>query len=149
MNDLTPFDNRLDGLLAALSPARRRQMAAEIARRLRASQQTRIKRQQAPDGTAYAARKRQPLRAKRGRIRRAMFSKLRTNRYMQAKGSSEAATVAFVGRVQRIARVHQYGLRDRPNRYAREVPYPARPLLGFSDADRRLVEDIIINHLGA
>ncbi|MDI8799960.1 phage virion morphogenesis protein, partial [Salmonella enterica subsp. enterica serovar Montevideo] len=41
------------GLIASLSPAARRQMAADIAKKLRASQQQRIRRQQAPDGTPY------------------------------------------------------------------------------------------------
>lgn len=65
MNELKPFDDKLSGLLASLSPAGRRKMAAEIAKKLRASQQQRIKRQKAPDGTPYASRKRQPIKAKR------------------------------------------------------------------------------------
>lgn len=68
MNELKPFDDKLAGLIAGLSASRRRDMAAEIAKRLRISQQQRIKRQQTPDGTPYAARKRQPVRAKRGEL---------------------------------------------------------------------------------
>lgn len=66
MNELKPFDDKLAGLIAGLSASSRRQMAAEIAKRLRTSQQQRIKRQQTPDGTLYAARKRQPIRSKKG-----------------------------------------------------------------------------------
>lgn len=147
MNEFKPFDDRLAALIASLSPASRRQMAAEIAKRLRVSQQQRIKRQQAPDGTPYASRKRQPIRGKKGRVKRAMFAKLRTNRYMKASGSADEAAVEFLGRVQRIARVHQEGLRDRPNRHSKEVQYDARPLLGFSEADRQIVEDVVISRL--
>ncbi|EET0591747.1 phage virion morphogenesis protein [Escherichia coli] len=147
MSDLTVLQERLAGLIASLSPAARRQMAAEIAKKLRASQQQRIKRQQAPDGTPYAARKRQPVRSKKGRIKREMFAKLRTSRFMKAKGSDSAAVVEFTGKVQRMARVHQYGLKDRPNRHSQEVQYPARPLLGFSRDDEQMIEDIIIQHL--
>lgn len=145
MNELKPFDDQLAGLIAGLSASRRRQMAAEIAKRLRTSQQQRIKRQQAPDGTPYAARKRQPVRSKKGRVKREMFAKLRTHRYMKAKGTADEALVEFAGRVQRIARVHQEGLRDRPNRHGRDVQYEARPLLGFSDSDRQVVQDVIIH----
>ncbi|EDB4360986.1 phage virion morphogenesis protein [Salmonella enterica] len=147
MSELTALQERLTGLIASLSPAARRQMAADIAKKLRASQQ-RIRRQQAPDGTPYAARKRQPVRSKKGRIRREMFARLRTNRFMKAKGSDSAAVVEFTGRVQRMARVHQYGLKDRPNRHSRDVQYAARPLLGFTRDDEQMIEDIIIRHLG-
>ncbi|EOW1724580.1 phage virion morphogenesis protein, partial [Citrobacter freundii] len=36
MNDFKPFDDKLAGLIAALSPAARRRMAADIAKTLRA-----------------------------------------------------------------------------------------------------------------
>ncbi|AYN27679.1 phage virion morphogenesis protein [Buttiauxella sp. 3AFRM03] len=147
MNEFKPFEDKLAGLIASLSPAARRRMSAEIAKQLRTSQQQRIKRQQAPDGTPYAARKRQPVKGKKGRVKREMFTKLRTNRYMKAKGSNEAAVVEFTGRVQRMARVHQEGLRDKPNRYSEGVQYEARPLLGVNQDERQLVEDIIISHL--
>ncbi|MFJ3002388.1 phage virion morphogenesis protein [Serratia liquefaciens] len=147
MSELKPFDDKLAGLIAGLSASRRREMAAEIAKRLRISQQQRIKRQQAPSGTPYAARKRQPIRSKKGRVKREMFAKLRTHRYMKAKGTADEALVEFAGRVQRIARVHQEGLRDRPSRHSRDVQYDARPLLGFGDVDRQIVEDVIISRL--
>ncbi|MCO5983893.1 MULTISPECIES: phage virion morphogenesis protein [Enterobacter] len=147
MSDFKPFDNKLAGLLAALSPAGRRKLASEIAKQLRTAQQQRIKQQKAPDGSPYQARKRQPLRAKKGRIKRAMFQKLRTNRYMKASGRENGAVVEFTGKVQRIARVHQYGLKDRPNAHAQDVQYAERQLLGFSQADKQLVETLTIKHL--
>ncbi|WP_260861654.1 phage virion morphogenesis protein [Citrobacter sp. Marseille-Q6884] len=147
MSELTALQERLAGLIASLSPAARRQMAAEIAKKLRASQQQRIKRQQAPDGTPYAARKRQPVRSKKGRIKREMFTRLRTNRFMKAKGSDSAAVVEFTGKVQRMARVHQYGLKDRPNRNSRDVQYEARPLLGFNQDEVTLMEEVVLQYL--
>ncbi|EKK5423184.1 phage virion morphogenesis protein [Enterobacter hormaechei] len=147
MSELKPFDDQLAGLLAALSPAGRRKLAGEIAKQLRTAQQQRIKQQKAPDGSPYQARKRQPLRAKTGRIKRAMFQKLRTSRYMKASGRENSAVVEFTGKVQRIARVHQLGLKDRPNAHAKDVQYAERQLLGFSQEDKQLVETLIIKHL--
>ena len=71
-----------------------------------------IKLQKGPDGTPYVPRKNQPVRNKKGRIKRKMFVKLRTNRFMKATGSESAAVVEFASGVQRIARVHQLGLKD-------------------------------------
>lgn len=147
MNEFKPFEDKLAGLIASLSPAARRRMTAEIAKQLRASQQQRIKRQQAPDGTPYAARKRQPVKGKKGRVKREMFTKLRTNRYMKAKGTNEAAVVAFTGHVQRMARVHQEGLKDKPNRYSEGVQYETRPLLGFARRDIDFVEKALTDFL--
>jgi len=76
-----------------------------------------------------------------------MFQKLRTNRYMKASGRENGAVVEFTGNVQRIARVHQYGLKDRPNVHAQDVQYAERQLLGFSQADKQLVETLTIKHL--
>lgn len=147
MSDFKPFDNKLAGLLAALSPAGRRKLAGEIAKQLKKAQQQRIKQQKAPDGSPYQARKRQPLRAKQGRIKRAMFQKLRTNRYMKASGRENGAVVEFTGKVQRIARVHQFGLKDRPNAHAQDVQYAERQLLGFSQTDKQRIESLIIECL--
>ena len=147
MSDFRPFEEKLKGLLDAMSPAARRRLAVDIAKRLRQSQQQRIKSQKAPDGTAYAPRKPQRIRDKKGRVKRAMFAKLRNARYLKASGDDKSAVVEFTGKVKRIARVHQSGLKDKPGRNSAEVQYPARPLLGFSDEDTALVENIIIEHL--
>lgn len=147
MSDFKPFDDQLAGLIAALSPAGRRRLAGEIAKQLRTAQQQRIKQQKAPDGSPYQARKRQPLRAKTGRIKRAMFQKLRTSRYMKAGGRENSAVVEFTGKVQRIARVHQYGLKDRPNAHAQELQYPKRQLLGLGAEEKKLIEVLVIKYI--
>jgi hypothetical protein len=43
MNDFKPFEDKLSGLIVALSPAGRRRMTADIAKKLRLRQQQRIK----------------------------------------------------------------------------------------------------------
>ncbi|HDC4536374.1 TPA: phage virion morphogenesis protein [Enterobacter asburiae] len=147
MSEFKPFDDRLNGLIAALSPAARRKLAGDIAKELRKSQQQRIKQQKAPDGSPYQARKRQPFRAKTGRIKRAMFQKLRTSRYLKASGRNDAAVVEFTDKVQRIARIHQFGLKDRPNPHAEYVQYSERHLLGYSLSDEKLIEEVIAERL--
>ena len=147
MSEFKPFDDKLAGLTGALSPVSRRRLAADIAKELRRSQQQRIKQQKAPDGTPYQERKRQPLRAKSGRIKRAMFQKLRTSRYMKASGRNDAAVVEFTGKVQRIAQIHQFGLKDRPNPHAQDAQYPIRQLVGFSQVDIDNISNTIINHM--
>ena len=147
MSELQPFIDRLSALINNLSPQARRQMASAIARKLRASQQQNIKRQQAPDGTPFKPRKAQAIRSKKGRVRREMFAKLRTVKYMKARGTANDATVEFAGRVQRMARVHHYGLRDRPTRGADDVQYEARPLFGLNDDNLKMIEQEIITRL--
>lgn len=98
--------------------------------------------QRNPDGTAYEPR-RVTARTKQGRIRRQMFAKLRTTKYLKAVASQDAASVEFESRVQRIARVHHYGLRDRVSRKGPEVKYAERRLLGINDE----VEDITLDSL--
>ncbi|WP_251847185.1 phage virion morphogenesis protein [Enterobacter hormaechei] len=149
MSEFKPFDDRLNGLIAALSPAARRKLAGEIAKELRKSQQQRIKLQKAPDGSPYQARKRQPLRAKTGRIKRTMFQKLRTSRYMKATGRENSAVVEFTGKVQRIAQIHQYGLKDRPNPHSQDVVYPVRQLLGFGFENMKLIESVLVKQLNS
>ncbi len=146
MSELNPFDTRLAGLIAKLSPQSRKSLAVAVSKRLRAGQQQHIKRQQAPDGTPYAPRKTR-LRNKKRLRDRAMFSKLRTTRYLKAQGNSDAVVVEFVGRVQRMANVHHYGLRDRPTPHSDAVKYEARPLLGFGPDDVKMIETAVIEHL--
>lgn len=147
MNDFKPFDDKLAGLIAALSPTARRKMAADIAKTLRARQQRRIKTQKAPDGTPYAARKRQPVKAKKGRVKREMFAKLRTSRFMKATAGNDAAVVEFTGKVQRMVNVHQYGLKDKPGRNSAPVQYASRPLIGFDQDSIQLIENAILMRL--
>lgn len=147
MNELAAFDTRLGGLIASLEPESRRGLARTLAARLKAGQASRIAAQKNPDGSAYAPRKPQ-LRRKAGALRRrAMFSKLRTAKWLKAESSDQSAVVTFAAGVQRIAQVHQHGLRDRVNRRGLEVTYPARALLGLTAAEIADIEDAVLAHL--
>ena len=147
MSDLQLVNDRLEALISSLSAPARKEMARSISRKLRASQQQNIKRQQAPDGTPFKPRKTQPVRSKKGRIKREMFAKLRTAKYMKTQASASEAVIEFAGNVQRMARVHHYGLRDRPSRKGKEMKYEARPLLGISSTDKESIESIVLLQL--
>lgn len=149
MNDaLNHLDTWAGALLAKLAPPARRTLARTIATELRRSQQQRIAAQLNPDGTAYAPRKPR-LRDKRGAIRRraTMFAKLRTARWLKATSTADAAEVGFIGRVARLARVHQEGLRDRVSPGGKQIRYPTRALLGFTEAERESIRTRLLDHL--
>lgn len=146
--DLHELDAWAVGLLSALSPGGRRVLAGQIARELRRTSQERIAAQTNADGTAYEPRKPQKLRGKKGSIRRKMFTKLRTARYLKAEGTANGALVKFVGQVQHMAQVHHYGLRDRVQKGGPTAKYPARELLGLSGSDVERIGDVVISHIG-
>jgi phage virion morphogenesis protein len=102
-----------------------------IARKVRASQKTRITRQQNPDGSAFVPRKKR-LRDKKNKIKNKMFNLIKTSKYMRIERTSEGVAIGFMNRVANIARVHQYGLRDRVEKGGPTVKYDSRELLGFT-----------------
>ncbi|WP_313401756.1 phage virion morphogenesis protein [Stenotrophomonas sp.] len=149
-DDLRALEDWAGALLNQLQPAERRRVTQTIARDLRRNQQKRIATQKNADGTPFAPRKpRQELRAKAGRIKRKrqMFTKLRTARYLRLQSDASSIAIGFAGRLSRIARIHQYGLRDRPAPGAPDVQYARRELLGFTDADVELIRDGLLEHL--
>ncbi|WP_288476479.1 phage virion morphogenesis protein [uncultured Pantoea sp.] len=148
MSGLQLVNDRLEALISSLSAPARKDMARSIGRKLRASQQQNIKRQQAPDGTPFKPRKAQPVRSKKGRIKREMFAKLRTAKYMKTQASPNEAVIEFAGNVQRMARVHHYGLRERPSRRSKAVTFTSRPLLGLNKYNLQVIEDVILGNIG-
>jgi phage virion morphogenesis protein len=148
-DDFTAIEDWAAGLLARLEPAERKRIHMRIATDLRRSQTQRITAQEDPDGAPFEQRKpKKKLRAKKGRIRRQkMFMRLRNAQYLRARATSDAITVGFYGRVGRIARVHQFGLKDRPAPGMDDVRYPARRLLGFTEEDRETIRDSLARHL--
>ncbi|WP_053149957.1 phage virion morphogenesis protein [Pseudomonas protegens] len=148
MADLEALEDWAAGLLGQLQPAARNQLARSIGQALRRSQQQRIIAQRNPDGSKYAPRKQRNLRGKQGRIKRQvkMFKKLRTASFLKVQGDGNAISVGFTGRVARIARIHQYGLRDRAERGAPEIKYEQREVLGFTNEDLDLVRDQLLTH---
>jgi len=154
MDELQALEQWADALLAKLSPSARRTALLDIARALRRSQQTRIAAQQSPDGSAYTARKTRPtkggkkLRDKQGRIKRnAMFMKLRTARFLKIEADGASLAVGFTGRIARIARIHQEGERAPVAPGGPEYTYPARVLLGFTEADREMIRNRLLSQL--
>ena len=148
-NNLEALETWASLLLERLEPGERVKLARSIGQELRRSQQKRVMAQENPDGSKYAPRKKRDLRGKQGRIRRRldMFKKLRTASYLKIRGDSNAVTVGFTGRIARIARVHQYGLKDRAERGAPDVRYDQREVLGFTEADLDLIRDGLLAHL--
>ncbi|MHA1076399.1 phage virion morphogenesis protein [Enterobacter ludwigii] len=147
MDDLQRVDNWLEALLANLEPAARNRMMRQLSQELRRSQQQNIRLQRNPDGTGFESR-RVTARSKKGRIKRQMFAKLRTTKYLKTAATADSASVQFDGKVQRIARVHHYGLRDRVRRNGPEVRYPARRLLGKNELVNKIVKSNLLEWLG-
>ncbi|MEB5922256.1 phage virion morphogenesis protein [Franconibacter daqui] len=143
MNELQRGDDWLAALLANLEPAARSRMMRQLAQQQRRTQQNNIRLQRNPDGTGYEPR-RITARKKKGRLKRQMFAKLRTTKYLKTAASADSASVEFAGQVQRIARVHPYGLRDRVSRKGPEVRYAERRLLGVSNEVVTLARDTLL-----
>ena len=149
MDDLSHLTAWAEGLLRQLSDSQRKQLAAHVAKDLRAINQQRIAAQTAPDGTPFAPRK-TPLRerASQRRLRNAkMFPKLKLAKWLKANANSTSAVVEFAGTAARIAEVHHHGLRDRVKPGGPSVTYTARPLLGITPSDAEKVKDLVLAHL--
>ncbi|MBZ9561028.1 phage virion morphogenesis protein [Pseudomonas sp. P116] len=148
-NHLEALEDWAAGLLGQLEPASRNKLARSLGQALRRSQQQRVIAQRNPDGSKYAPRKQRNLRGKQGRVKRKvqMFQKLRTASFLKVQGDGNAISVGFTGRIARIARVHQYGLKDRAERGAPDVKYERREVLGFTEADLDLIRDGLLAHL--
>lgn len=148
VNNLEALETWAAVLLDRLEPGERGKLARSIGQELRRSQQTRVIAQENPDGSKYAPRKQRNLRGKQGRIRRKleMFKKLRTVSFLRVQGDSNAISVGFTGRVARIARVHQYGLRDRAEQGAPDVKYEQREVLGFTSENLDSIRESLITY---
>lgn len=144
--ELHEVEEWLGALLSQLEPAMRTKMLREVARDVRRIQQNNITLQRSPDGTAWEPR-RVTARTKPGRIRRKMFAKLKTAKYLKAQANADMAEIAFVPGVQKLVRVHHYGLRDRVNRRGTEVKYAERPLLGINSEVQSSVSEILMRWL--
>lgn len=154
------------GFLAAIGPAGRQRLQRAILRDLRRSQSARIGDQLNPDGSPFEPRKPQheparfrargSIRARPGGIRRRsegraagdpMFRKLRQAAHLKAGLDADGVWVGFAGRDAAIAGVHQDGLEDRTSRTGPRIRYPIRGLLGFTDAERAHILDLLADHV--
>lgn len=151
MDDLQRLEDWVAPLLEKLSAPERRALARAIARDLRASTIATMRAQQSPDGQSWEPRKNK-LRDERGQVRKRvqeMFVKLRTAKHLRAQATGSEAMVTIAGRAERIARVHHFGLRDKVKPGGPDYTYPARPLLGITDAQIERVRSLILSHLAA
>lgn len=146
MNDIEDLQTWAGAFLQKLSARERRALLQAVARELRRRQTTRIAEQRNPDGSTYEPRKPR-LRAQVGRVRRAMFMRLRTARFMKAQSDPNSAVVTFTPNVKRIAAAHQFGLRDRVSKTGHEVQYAQRELLGFSNSDLSRITELFFHLL--
>ena len=146
MAELQALNEHLGAMLIQLSDAELRKLEMNIARKIRASQKTRITQQQNPDGSAFVPRKKR-LRDKKNKIKNKMFNVIKTSKYMRIERTAEGVAIGFMNRVANIARVHQYGLRDRVERDGPTVKYDARELLGFTPAELDMIELEVLDHL--
>ncbi len=145
-DELSRLTSWADGLLASMEPAARRQLAAEMARKLRDSQASRIRTNIQPDGSPMTQRKPQPkLKKGRGRLRKKMFFKISSKTWLKANATPSQAVVEFVGTARRLATIHHYGLKDRIK--GREIRYPTRELLGITEQEFDQLETTLLAHL--
>lgn len=143
-DDLQSLENWLTPLLHRLQSGERRKLAREVARMVRAANQKTMAAQTGPEGDAWKPRKNRS-RDERGKLRQGpMFRKLRTARYLKALAFSDAAVVQFMGRAERLATVHHFGLRDYVNPGGAQYDYPERPLLGITPAQIEQIRDLLL-----
>jgi len=151
MDDLQRLEDWAAPLLERMSATERRGLARTIARDLRRENAANMRAQRGPDGAAWAPRKNK-LRDERGRVRRkaqeqAMFVKLRSAKHLRTTATATEAAVGFLGRAERIARVHHEGLRDRVQPDGPQYQYLARPMLAITDQQAERVRALILDHL--
>lgn len=145
--DLQRLEDWLVPLLANLQPAEVRQLAREVARRVRQSNQQTMAAQQGPDGDAWSPRKNRSRDARGGLRQGPLFRKLRTAKHLRAQVQGHDAVVQFMGRAERLARIHHFGLRDRVSAKGAEYSYPARPLIGISEAQLGQLHELMLEHI--
>lgn len=73
-----------------------------------------------------------------------MFAKLRTTAYLKTAANADSSSVQFNGKVQRIARVHHFGLRDRVSDHGPKIRYAARRLLGVNDEVESITRETLL-----
>ncbi|CAI0807500.1 phage virion morphogenesis protein [Serratia proteamaculans] len=146
LSDFQALDETLSVLLQQLSPQSRQVFTRQVAKELRQRQQKHIQEQKNPDGSPYIPRKNK-RQDKHGRIRRKMFTRLRTARFMKTESNTDEAAVTFAPGVTNLSVVHHYGLRDKVSPDGPTVRYARRQLLGFTDADIEWIKDLALTHI--
>lgn len=150
-NRLEELEDWAAALLEQLEPASRSRLARSLGKTLRRTQQQRIIAQRNPDGSKYALRKQRNLRMKQGRAKRKvqMFQRLRAASFLKVWANDKTIKVGFSGRTARIARVHQFGLKDRAERGAPSFMYEQREIIGLTEANIDLIRNELLAHLNS
>ncbi|WGE32886.1 phage virion morphogenesis protein [Actinobacillus genomosp. 2] len=82
------------------------------------------------------------------RANRKMFAKLATAKMMKTIATDSGIEIGYTGANAFIADVHQYGKPSHVVKNANwKVKYEQRELLGFTDEDIEMIENLIIEHL--
>ena len=74
-----------------------------------------------------------------------MFHPLVSPRWLKATSTEDQAVIEVVGSANRLATIHQYGLKDRIK--GREISYPARELLGLETKELEKMEEILLGFM--
>lgn len=139
LDDLVKF---LNPFVQQLSSSEMTKLNKKIGKDLRRNQQQRISGQKNPDGSSYT-----PRRLRDGqRLRRKMFTKLRSLKYLRNFSNAEKVSVGFLSSSVFVAKIHQEGLRGRVAKNGPFITYPKRELLGFSDSDIKMIKDSVLDH---
>ena len=149
VNDFNALESWAKSILQSLSPAERKKLFRAMGVELRKANQKRIGSQTDPQGNEWEPRK--PKKTKpQGKVagKKKMMLGLRQAKHLKLQANANGVAIGFEGKNAKIARVHHYGLRDKPSAQARiAVQYPERQLLGLSQADRQAIEDVLLKHL--
>ena len=146
MAELEALVEHLGTMLNQLSDAERRKLESNIGRKLRASQKSRITKQQNPDGSAYVPRKPR-LADKKNKIKNKMFNAIKNAKYMRLQKTPQGVAIGFSGRVALIAGIHHYGLKGKVDKDGPTVKYASRELLGFTHQEMSMIEDEVIQYI--
>ena len=157
MAELEALEDWVGGLMAQMEPRGRRKLALATGRDLRRNNAKRIRANVEPDGDRMEKRKpREKVRSNSGKIRRSakMFQKMAAARNLRIKASPDQVKIGYTNNlIARVAAVHHFGLRDfvgkTPDGKTIKTDYPARELLGISDADREGILTAALEHLEA
>ena len=87
------------------------------------------------------------LQIDRTQIEQVLINLIKNAKYMRFERTAQGIAIGFAGRVAFIARVHQYGLRDKVEKDGPTVQYASRELLGFTAEEMDMIETEVINFI--
>ncbi|WP_400260291.1 phage virion morphogenesis protein [Moraxella sp. ATCC 23246] len=134
-----------------LSPAEIDKLKKRLAMKLRRSQSKRIGANQNPDGSSYAPRKPRTYRngKPRKQVRSKMMKRIRLVANMWTEHTADGFYIEPKNRVAGIAAVHHFGLSARigGGKTVSHAQFPSRKLLGFSQEDRQMIQEELMDYI--